>query len=228
MNTVVAKVIAFELGLLIAILTWMAFTRAPLERVRPVEAGDELADESFAAVSPVYPTKPAAVPAVDYLADDQSRGAIASEPVQAVPAYQPQFMTEPYADRGYYDYALPSDPSTYIGTYPEPVLGPEYYGWPYGAYYPYLPATQVVVVGNTPSCRRTGSRFARSPARPQMRPAPRQVRRQPRMQPPPRQVVHRVAPRPSQTRRPGGVVRPRVANTRFAQPARGIRTAWNR
>ena len=52
--TTISKVIAFELGLLIAVLTWIAFAGLPGMNPRPVAETEEPADTSFANVSPIY------------------------------------------------------------------------------------------------------------------------------------------------------------------------------
>ena len=52
--TTISKVIAFELGLLIAVLTWIAFAGIPGMKPRPVAEAEEPADASFANVSPIY------------------------------------------------------------------------------------------------------------------------------------------------------------------------------
>jgi len=50
----ISKVIAFELGLLIAVLVWIAFAGIPGVKTHPVAEVEEPADASFANVSPIY------------------------------------------------------------------------------------------------------------------------------------------------------------------------------
>ena len=52
--TTISKVIAFELGLLIAVLTWIAFAGVPGMKPRAVAKAEEPPDASFANVSPLY------------------------------------------------------------------------------------------------------------------------------------------------------------------------------
>jgi hypothetical protein len=50
----ISKVIAFELGLLIAVLVWIAFAGIPGVKTHPVAETEEPTDASFANVSPIY------------------------------------------------------------------------------------------------------------------------------------------------------------------------------
>jgi hypothetical protein len=224
MNTLIAKIIAFELGILIAILTWTAFSNSSNRKDDLAQATEEPPESSFASISPVYqPNRPRAVPAVDYLAEDQSRDVVENEPAQSMQTYQPQVIDQPYDDSGYYDYAPPADASNYIGTYPEPVLGLDYYGWPYGGFVTYAPATQVVVIRSPRSCGRAINSPGSRTSHPRMRPQP---RRTTRLQP----TVTRAGQR---TTRPGsgshGGFSPRQpVSSRTTRPRQATRVAWNR
>ncbi len=69
--TTISKVIAFELGLLIAVLTWLAVAGIPGFKPRAVAEAEEPADSSFGNVSPIYqPTQPRRRAPVNYRADD--------------------------------------------------------------------------------------------------------------------------------------------------------------
>jgi hypothetical protein len=149
MNTTVAKVIAFELGILIAILTWMALpTLRPKKAEAPRET-EPAGDESFASVSPIYHAPPPRTAAVDYLAEEDPNVPAAAQPMQIVRADDPEIVSDSDDDYGYDYYPPPADPSTYIGTFPEPVLGPdyypEYYGTPYFSYLSPQPS-QIIII----------------------------------------------------------------------------------
>src|SRR4029077_16874257 len=164
--TTISKVIAFELGLLIAVLTWIAFAGIPGMKNRPVAESEapEPPDASFANVSPIYQApQPQRRAPVNYPADDvQVAQAPAQQyPVATVQTYDPGLTAGGYDDtvdaRGQlsygYDqpgvegYVFNPDPANSIGTFPEPVLDPYYYpsyGQPYGYSQPF----QIVILNN--------------------------------------------------------------------------------
>ena len=119
--TTIAKVIAFELGLLIAVLVWIAFAGIPGVKTHPVAEAEEPAEASFANVSPIYQPMlqsrqatqpyqapqsrrraPVAVPSgapVDYPADDvQLAQAPAQYSVAKVQTYDPGLTGGVYDD----------------------------------------------------------------------------------------------------------------------------------
>src|SRR4029434_9156654 len=141
--TTISKVIAFELGLLIAVLTWIAFAGVPGLKPRPVVEAEEPADTSFANVSPIYqPPQPQRRAPVNYPANDlQTAQAPAQYSVApVVQTYDPGLTAGGYGDtaNGSYGYDQPGvegyivnqDPADSIGLYPEPVLDSPYYYYP--------------------------------------------------------------------------------------------------
>jgi hypothetical protein len=196
--TTISKVIAFELGLLIAVLVWIAFAGIPGVKTHPVAETQEPVDASFANVSSTYqPTKAhrrvavtAPVPApVDYPADDTQVAQVpAKYPVASVQTYDPGLTGGTYDDtvdaRGQLSYAVDEpavegyvvneDPANYIGTFPEPVLDSPYdyyYGRPCG----YSQPVQVVILNNNRGFgrRNGGNRFnfvGRTASAPQQNP----------------------------------------------------------
>ena len=165
--TTISKVIAFELGLLIAVLTWIAFAGIPGMKPRPVaeaEAPDP-ADASFGNVSPIYqPTQSQRRAPVNYPADDlQAAQAPAQNPVATVQTYDPGLTGGVYDDRvnatgqlsygydqpGVEGYIVNQNPADSIGIFPEPVLDSPYcYYSPYGQSYGYSQPLQVVILNN--------------------------------------------------------------------------------
>src|ERR1044071_3460751 len=130
MNTKIAKVIAFELGVLIAILTWMAFSGATGEKSARQELEDT-SESSFATLAPVLKPKKLHLRALDYSLEadatpeeevESPQTVQAYQPVETVQAYDQQYAAQPYYETPAEDYPIAQDPSTYIGTYPEPVL----------------------------------------------------------------------------------------------------------
>src|SRR4029453_11557775 len=98
--TTISKVIAFELGLLIAVLTWIAFAGVPGMKPRAVAKVEEPADTSFANVSPIYqPTQPRRRAPVNYPADNlQVVQAPAQYPVATVQTYDQGLTAGGYGD----------------------------------------------------------------------------------------------------------------------------------
>jgi len=248
--TTISKVIAFELGLLIAVLTWIAFAGIPGMKPRPVAEVDEPEDASFANVSPIYQApQPRARAPVNYPADDvQAAQAPAQQPIATVvQTYDPGLTAGGYDDtvngsgQPNYDYGQPGvegyvfnpNPADSIGIYPEPVLDPYYYYPSYGQPYGYAQPLQIVVLNNNRVFAPRNRMGHRDPAGGPMRPP----RRNPPAMPP-------IQGAPGVTR-PGPVargpsVRPRInpgninsAPPRRSAPARTTRSGqasqarWN-
>jgi len=163
--TTISKVIAFELGLLIAVLTWIAFAGIPGMKRHAVAEVEEQADASFANVSPIYqPPQPQRRAPVNYPADDlQAAQSGPQQPVATVvQAYDPGLTGGGYNDtvngggQSSYGYDQPGvegyifnpNPADSIGIYPEPVLDPYYYYPSYGQPYGYSQPFQVVILNN--------------------------------------------------------------------------------
>ncbi len=197
-TTTISKVIAFELGLLIAVLTWIAFAGVPGMKPRAVAEAEESADRSFANVSPIYqPTQPRRAP-VNYPADDlQVAQTGAPNPVATVQTYDPGLTAGGYGDTvdgsgqlsygydqpGVEGYIVNQDPADSIGIFPEPVLDSPYcYYSPYGQPYGYSQPVQIVILNNHSAFAPRNRMAHRGPAE-GMRSAPRRnPRATPRMQ----------------------------------------------
>src|SRR5262245_28345528 len=163
--TTISKVIAFELGLLIAVLTWIAFAGIPGMKPGLAADAEEPADRSFANVSPIYqPTQPRRRAPVNYPADDLQ---VAQAPAQqytapTVQTYDPGLTAGGYDDSANgsgqpsYGYDQPNvegyvfnpGPADSIGIFPEPVLDPYYYYPSYGQPYGYSQPLQIVILNN--------------------------------------------------------------------------------
>ena len=179
--TTISKVIAFELGLLIAVLTWIAFAGIPGMKPRPVAEAEEPADASFANVSPIYqPPQPRRRAPVNYPADDpQVAQAPAQQyPVATVQTYDPGLTAGGYDDTvdgsgqlsygydqpGVEGYVFNPDPANSIGIFPEPVLDPYYYYPSYGQPYGYSQPLQIVILNNNRVFAPRNRMAPRSPA----------------------------------------------------------------
>jgi hypothetical protein len=162
--TTISKVIAFELGLLIAVLTWIAFAGIPGMKPRAVAEPEEPADTSFANVAPIYqPPQPRRRAPVNSPADDlQAAQTGAQYNVTTVQTYDPGLTAGGYGDtvggsgQSSYGYDQPSvegyvfnpNPADSIGIFPEPVLDPYYYYPSYGQPYGYTQPLQIVILNN--------------------------------------------------------------------------------
>lgn len=212
-TTTISKVIAFELGLLIAVLTWIAFAGVPGMKPRTVTEAEEPADESFANVSPIYqPTQSGRAP-VNYPADDfQVAQTAAQYPVATVQTYDPGLTVGGYDDRvdgsgelsyGYNQpsvegYIVNQDPADSIGIFPEPVLDSPYcYYSSYAQPYAYSPPVQVVILNNNRGFVPRNRMVHRPPAGGMRNPP----RRNPRAAPPVQGDRGTMRPRPVATGR---------------------------
>ena len=169
MNTTIAKVIAFELGVLIAILAWLAV--AGLPGTKPVQTASAAvqrpAEESFANVSPVYHPQPKqlyAADAVDYPNDSYQDNNASAAP--AIQTYEQPVASAPYAATFPEQYPAAQEAPNSIGTFPEPVLYSPY-DWPYDPYFGYAQPTQIIILSNGRTCSHravNAPRFNRSRA----------------------------------------------------------------
>jgi len=168
MNTKVANVIAVELGILIVILAWLAFSN--FSRVkRPTRAEEqEPADSSFATVTSLPRPANPRYSAADYLTDQQRQQLAAQRQAQTLQyetmQYDQQLAPAPDtsadADNGVTNGTSPY----YAGVYPQPVTSPDSFAWPYDPVLEYPPTSEIIVISNgQASVRRVAPRFARSP-----------------------------------------------------------------
>ncbi len=153
MTTKMAKVIAFELGLVIAILTWIAYDGLPWAKPEQELTVPEIADQSLGMISPIYQPVQQNDP-VDYRADDLETD---------------QSLDDRYADQGYAHTVAnrnsvapdgivfsPRDPADSVGTFPEPVLGDDFYYPGYNSGYGYYSPAQIVVLSPARQSGRRG------------------------------------------------------------------------
>jgi hypothetical protein len=233
MNTMIAKVIAFELGLLIAILTWMAVTDFPKHSPSYAATSAARTKRALATVSPVLQANEPRLEPVDYRAEEEEE-LEEDEPIQTVATYAQDVVSEPYADSGYDEYAVPADPGNYIGDYPEPVLcEPDCYTTPF---FPsvYQQPAQIIIVSNSRAASGRRHRLTSRPPRERVMNGPRQPGREAA-----RPRGHQMSRRPSSliggvSRRTGAVsprtgAAPRGAiSGRSTLASQGTRTGRNR
>src|SRR5438445_3523184 len=202
MNTKVANVIAVELGILVVILAWLAFSNFSRVKQPTLAEEQEPADSSFATVTslprPANPRHSAA----DYFTDQQGQQLAAQRRAQTLQYGTMQYDqplapapdTSAYAD----DSVTTGTSPYYAGVYPQPVTSPDSFAWPYDPVLVYPPTSEIIVISNGQAfMRRQAPRFAR-----------------PRMT-----VVHR---------QPLGGGAARTANPRSFRPSAGLRPRCSR
>jgi type II secretory pathway pseudopilin PulG len=166
MNTKVSNIIAVELGIVIVILAWLAFSNFfRIKQPTPAEE-QEPADSSFATVSS-FP-RPATLrrSAADYFTDQQRQQLAAQRQVQTLQyettQYDQQLAPAPDAN-GYADDSVTTGTSPYYaGAYPQPETSPDSFAWPYDPVLVYPPTSEIIVISNGQAfVRRIAPRFAR-------------------------------------------------------------------
>ncbi|HAF14968.1 MAG TPA: hypothetical protein DHU55_00575 [Blastocatellia bacterium] len=218
MNTKVANVIAVELGILIVILAWLAFSNFSRVKQPTLAEEQEPADSSFATVTslprPANPRQSAA----DYFTDQQRQQLAAQRQAQTLQygtmQYDQQFASAPDTSANADDRVTTGTSPYYAGVYPQPVTSPDSFAWPYDPVLVYPPTSEIIVISNAQAfVRRAAPRFAR----------------------PPMTVVHRRPPGGGGAQfqapgrafdlhpRGGGVILRRTANPRSFRPSAGLR-----
>jgi hypothetical protein len=152
-------VIAIELGVLIALLAWLAIARVPSVRAFPRTQTPARTDESFGTVAPVLRSSPRNLYATNDVVDHSVLGAQAPEE-EAAPQYEA--ATQPYSGGDSPQGYLYEPSSNYLGDQPEPVLPPDYYLGPSADFVEFVQPARVVVFSNTRSFGRSNRSSARS------------------------------------------------------------------
>jgi hypothetical protein len=127
MNLRVSNLIAVELAILIALMSWMVFSRSPSAEPRTspeiVESSAEPAT-TLAHLSEVRNERPAMIdPSVDRArVRPQER-----QPIAVPQQYVQQIAPQAYANPVYANAAIPAEAPTYTESYEEPVVAPSDY-----------------------------------------------------------------------------------------------------
>ena len=166
MNTKVSNIIAVELGIVIVILAWLAFSNffrikqpTPAEEQKP-------ADRSFATMTSFPRSANPGYSAADYFTDQQRQQLAAQRQVQTLQyrtmQYDQQLAPAPDAN-GYGDDSATTGTSPYYAdVYPPPEASPDSFAWPYDPVLEYPPTSEIIVISNGQAfVRRLAPRFAR-------------------------------------------------------------------
>ncbi len=207
MNPKIANLIALELGILIAILTWLAISNRTGVNPRPATEEQARDAGSFATVTPVIKSRQQRLHGADYLADRADEQLQNEEQAPVVQQYDQELATAPFSSSDINDGVVNESPPYYAGVDQEPVIyPPDGLVSPINQIVEYVQPNEIIILSNTRSFgRRSHSRARSGGARMMV------AQRRPGLR----------APRP----RAGGLVLPRNTNARPSRPTQGIHGA---
>src|SRR2546428_11820854 len=168
MNTKVSNIIAVELGIVIVLLAWLAFSNFSRIKQPTLAEEQEPEDRSFATMTSFPRSANPGYSAADYLTGQQRQQLAAQRQAQtleyATMQYDQQLAPAPdtsaYAD----DSATTGTSPYYADVYPQPATSPDSFAWPYDPVLVYPPTSGIIVISNGQAFVRRGApRFARSP-----------------------------------------------------------------
>jgi hypothetical protein len=217
MNTKVSNIIAVELGIVIVLLAWLAFSNFFGSKQPTLAEEQEPADRSFATITS-FP-RPATLrhSAADYFADQQRQQLAVQRQAQTLQyetmQYDQQLAPAPDAN-GYGDDSATGTSPYYADVYPQPETSPDSFAWPYDPVLEYPPTSEIIIISNGQAfVHRVAPRFAR----PRMTVAHRRPPGGRAAQFQPRNHAFNLHPRG------GGVISRRTANPRSLRPSAGLR-----
>ena len=216
MSSKVANLIALELGILIAILAWLAFFEFSQTKSSPRSEDPERADGAFATVAPVVkPTYQRRSP-IDYAAELAAEQLREEREAQYAEEYDEPIAAAPEAASAPEAYLFDPAATNDAGIYDEPFFGSPDCFVPLDQFVVYPQSSAIVFVANSQARfrhprgmarRGGGGRTMAVPPRSFIRPQPpARTERQRRAQPQPR--TGGVVPRGDAPQRPRGKVKP--------------------
>ena len=203
MNTKIANLIVLELGILIAILAWLAFSNRSSVKPHPVAEEQERTAGSFATLTPELKARNQRLYAADNRAEREA-GQQGEEQAQTVREYDQEIATSPYASSDLYDDVTTGSSPYYAGVAQGPVVyPPDYFVSPLDQIVACPQPTEIIVFSNARSFGRRHLSTARFGGARMM-------------------AVHR-PPGGAEFRAPGrGLVSRRTSNPRSFRPSRGF------
>jgi hypothetical protein len=219
MNTKVSNIIVVELGIVIVLLAWLAFSNFYRIKQSTLAEEQEPADNSFATMTSFPRSAPPGYSAADYFTHQQRQRLAAQRQVQTLQYETMQYDQQPVSApdaNGYADDSVTAGTSPYYNdVYPSPEASADSFAWPYDPVLEYPPTSQIIVISNGQAfVRRVAPRFARPPMRVVHRRPPGGGRAQ-----------FRAPGRPFNVHPRGGSVIPRrTANPRSFGPSAGLRS----
>ncbi|MBA3832698.1 MAG: hypothetical protein H0X34_12560 [Chthoniobacterales bacterium] len=210
MNPKVANIIALELGILIAILAWLAFSNHYSVKPRPVAEEQLRTAGSFATIAPVLKARNQRLHAADYLADRAGELLGNEEQAPVVQQYDQELATAPSSSSdpngGVVNESLPY----YAGADQEPVAyPPDYLASPVNQIAEYVQPNEIIIFSNARTFGRRNQSTARLGGGRMM-----VAQRRPRVRAP--------------HSRGGGLVAPRNSNARPSRPTPGTQGSLKR
>jgi len=127
MNPRVSNLLVVELAILIALLSWMAFSRSPFAERRPSPEIQESATEPIATVPRLPNVRSERLATIDPGADRARVRPQDQQPIAAPQQYVQQVAPQAYANPVYTNAAIPAEPPAYTEAYQEPVVAPSDY-----------------------------------------------------------------------------------------------------
>jgi hypothetical protein len=137
MNTKVSNIIAVELGIVIVLLAWLAFSNLARSKQPTLAEEQEPADTSFATVTSFPQPATLRRSAADYFTDQQRQQLATQRQAQTLQyetmQYDRQLAPAPDAN-GYGDDSVTTGTSPYYNdVYPPPETSPDSFAWPYAS-----------------------------------------------------------------------------------------------
>ena len=170
MNTKVSNIIAVELGIVIVLLAWLAFSNLARSKQPTLAEEQEPADSSFATMTSFPRSANAQHSAADYFTDQQRQQLAAQRRAQTL-QYGTMQYDQPLAPApdtsAYAENSVTTGTSPYYaGVYPQPVTSPDSFAWPYDPVPVYPQTSEIIVISNARAfVRRVAPCFARPPMR---------------------------------------------------------------
>jgi hypothetical protein len=215
MSSKVANLIAIELGVLIAVLAWLAFSNLQIVKPQLIAQQPVRTVDSFATVASGLKSANPRPPVVDYRAGSPAEEE--QEPAQTVQAYEQPTANEPYPNSSLDDgYVTETVPSYTVFDPPDRLLdSPDCLFSPVDPFFVYPQTTAIIVFSNPRSLGRhprSTPRLGGAGTMVAHRPPPMTVTRRPPPQAPPPMRGGGVGQRrntPVQSSRPSPRIRPR-------------------
>jgi hypothetical protein len=152
MNAKVANVIALELGILIAIMAWLAFSRLPSVRQPRVAEDQARVVGSFATITPELKAMNQRLHAADYRADRDAGKQEDEEQASTPRQYDQEIATAPSASSDIDDDVTTGSSSYYAGANQQPAANSsDYLVSPLDQIVAYAQPTEIIIFTNARS-----------------------------------------------------------------------------
>jgi hypothetical protein len=127
MNPRVSNLLVVELAILIALLSWMAFSRSPFSERSTAPEIQESAAQPVATVARLPEVRSERPATIDPGADRARARPQDQQPIAVPQQYVQQIAPQAYANPVYTNAAIPAEAAAYTEAYQEPVVAPSEY-----------------------------------------------------------------------------------------------------